>query len=116
MIEYAKANPTKVNYAASAVAFQIATELFKQKTGTDFVHIPYKGSGESVQAVIAGQVTGTIVDPPPVSGPLRAGTARGLAITSAQRPPSRPDLPTLPEPGIDLESGVWTAFFAPAPT
>jgi tripartite-type tricarboxylate transporter receptor subunit TctC len=116
LIEYAKANPTKVNYAASAAAFQIVTELFKQKTGTDFVHIPYKGSGESVQAVIAGQVTMTIVDPPPVSGPLRAGTARGLAITSAQRHPSWPDLPTLVEQGIDVEVGLWTAFFAPART
>jgi tripartite-type tricarboxylate transporter receptor subunit TctC len=116
LIEYAKTNPTKVNYAASAAAFQIATELFKQKTGTDFVHIPYKGSGESVQAVIAGQVTMTIVDPPPVSGPLRAGTARGLAITSAQRHPSWPDLPTLAEQGIDVEVGLWTAFFAPART
>ena len=116
LIEYAKANPAKVNYAASAAAFQIATELFKQKTGTDFVHIPYKGSGESVQAVIAGQVTMTIVDPPPVSGPLRAGTARGLAITSAQRHPSWPDLPTLAEQGIDVEVGLWTAFFAPART
>jgi len=116
LIEYAKTNPTKVNYAASAAAFQIATELFKEKTGTDFVHIPYKGSGESVQAVIAGQVTMTIVDPPPVSGPLRAGTARGLAITSAQRHPSWPDLPTLAEEGIDVEVGLWTAFFAPART
>ena len=116
LIEYAKTNPTKVNYAASAAAFQIATELFKQKTGTEFVHIPYKGSGESVQAVIAGQVTMTIVDPPPVSGPLRAGTARGLAITSAQRHPSWPDLPTLAEQGIDVEVGLWTAFFAPART
>jgi len=116
LIEYAKANPAKVNYAASAAAFQIATELFKQKTGTDFVHIPYKGSGESVQAVIAGQVTMTIVDPPPVSGPLRAGTARGLAITAAQRHPSWPDLPTLAEQGIDVEVGLWTAFFAPART
>ena len=116
LIEYAKANPAKVNYAASAAAFQIATELFKQRTGTDFVHIPYKGSGESVQAVIAGQVTMTIVDPPPVSGPLRAGTARGLAITSAQRHPSWPDLPTLAEQGIDVEVGLWTAFFAPART
>ena len=116
LIEYAKTNPAKVNYAASAAAFQIATELFKQRTGTDFVHIPYKGSGESVQAVIAGQVTMTIVDPPPVSGPLRAGTARGLAITSAQRHPSWPDLPTLAEEGIDVEVGLWTAFFAPART
>ncbi|HXM81504.1 MAG TPA: tripartite tricarboxylate transporter substrate binding protein [Burkholderiales bacterium] len=116
LIEYAKSNPSKVNYAASAAAFQVATELFKQKTGTEFVHIPYKGSGESVQAVIAGQVTMTIVDPPPVSGPLRAGTVRGLAITSPQRHPSWPNLPTLAEEGVDVEVGLWTAFFAPVRT
>src|SRR3954469_21851563 len=56
LIEYAKANPGKANYASSAGIFQIATELFKQKTGTAFVMIPYKSSGESVQALIAGQV------------------------------------------------------------
>src|SRR5207249_2835981 len=88
LIEYAKRNPAKANYGSSAAAFQIATELFKQKTGTGFVHIPYKSSGESVQAVIAGQVTMTICDPPPASGPLRAGTARGRA-TSRNGPRSR---------------------------
>src|SRR5207237_989572 len=87
------------------------------KTGTEFVHIPYKSSGESVQAVVAGQVTMTICDPPPASGPLRAGTARALAITSSQRHPSWPDVPTLAEAGVpDVEVWLWTAFFAPART
>ena len=117
LIEYAKRNPAKANYGSSAAAFQIATELFKQKTGTGFVHIPYKSSGESVQAVVAGQVTMTICDPPPASGPLRAGTARALAITSAERHPSWPDVPTLAEAGVpDVEVWLWTAFFAPART
>jgi tripartite-type tricarboxylate transporter receptor subunit TctC len=117
LIEYAKANPGKANYASSAGIFQIATELFKQKTGTDFVLIPYKGSGESVQAVVGGLVTMTIVDPAPVSGPLRAGTVRGLAVTSAKRHPAFPGLPTLVELGMpDLDVPVWTALFAPAMT
>jgi len=117
LIDYAKKNPGKANYGSSAAAFQIATELFKQKTGTEFVHIPYKSSGESVQAVVAGQVTMTICDPPPASGPLRAGTARALAITSSQRHPSWPDVPTLAEAGVpDVEVWLWTAFFAPART
>src|SRR5437660_7957280 len=117
LIEYAKRNPAKANYGSSAAAFQIATELFKQKTGTEFVHIPYKSSGESVQAVVAGQVTMTICDPPPASGPLRAGTARALAITSSERHPSWPDVPTLAEAGVpDVEVWLWTAFFAPART
>jgi tripartite-type tricarboxylate transporter receptor subunit TctC len=117
LIDYAKANPSKANYASSAGIFQIATELFKQKTGTAFEMIPYKSSGESVQALIGGQVTLTIVDPPPVAGPLKAGTVRGLAVTAAKRHPSWPDLPTMAEAGVpDMEIPVWTAFFAPAKT
>ncbi|HYN11043.1 MAG TPA: tripartite tricarboxylate transporter substrate binding protein [Burkholderiales bacterium] len=116
LIDYAKANPGKANYASSAGIFQIATELFKQKTGTQFEMIPYKSSGESVQAVVAGQVTITFVDPPPATGPLKGGTLRGLAVTAPKRHPSWPDLPTFKELGIDVEVPVWTAFFAPAKT
>ncbi|HEY6822490.1 MAG TPA: tripartite tricarboxylate transporter substrate binding protein [Burkholderiales bacterium] len=116
LVEYAKANPGKANYASSAGIFQIATELFKQKTGTSIEMIPYKSSGESVQAVLAGQVLMTIVDPPPATGPMKAGTLRALAVTSAKRHPSWPELPTMLESGIDVEVPVWTAFFAPAKT
>ena len=117
LVDFAKANPDKANYASSAGIFQITTELFKQKTGTRFEMIPYKSSGESVAAVLGGQVTLTIVDPPPATGPLKAGTLRALAVTSAKRHPSWPDLPTLIEAGVpDMEVPVWTAFFAPAKT
>ena len=117
LIEYGKANPQKANYASSAGIFQLATELFKQKTGTNFVMIPYKGSGESVQAVMSNKVTFTIADPPPLAGQLKAGTVRGLAVTSAKRHPSWPDLPTMAEAGVPgMEIPVWTAFFAPANT
>jgi len=117
LVAYAKANPAKSNYASSAGVFQVTTELFKQKTGTQFVMIPYKGSGESIQAVIAGQVTMTIVDPAPAAGPLKAGTLRALAVTSAARHPTWPEVPTMAEAGVpDMEVPVWTAFFAPAKT
>ena len=116
LIEFAKKNPGQANYGSSAAAFQIATELFKQKTATGFVHIPYKSSGESVNAVVAGQVTMTICDPPPASGPLRGGTARALAITANERHHWWPDVPTLKESGVDVEVWLWTAFFAPAKT
>src|SRR5882762_3642816 len=117
LIAYAKANPAKANYASSAGIFQITTELFKQKTGTGFVMIPYKSSGESVQALLTGDAMVTFVDPPPVTAPLKAGTVRGLAITSATRHPSWPNLPTMAEAGVpDMEVPVWTAFFAPAKT
>jgi tripartite-type tricarboxylate transporter receptor subunit TctC len=116
LVEYAKANPGKANYASSAGIFQIATEMFKQRTGTKIEMISYKGSGESVQSVVGGQVMMTLVDPPPVSGPLKSGTVRGLAVTSPKRHPSWPELPTLKEAGVDMEVPVWTAFFAPAKT
>ena len=117
LVAYAKANPGKSNYASSAGIFQITTELFKQRTGTSIEMIPYKSSGESVQAVVGGQVMMTIVDPPPATGALKAGTLRGLAVTSGKRHPAWPDLPTMAEAGVpDMEVPVWTAFFAPAKT
>ena len=59
----------------------------------------------------------TIVDPPPAAGPLKSGTLRALAVTSPQRHPSWPDVPTMAEAGVpDMEVPVWTAFFAPAKT
>ena len=117
LIEFAKANPGKANYASSAGIFQISTEMFNQRTGSKFVMIPYKSSGESVHALISGQVALTIVDPPPATGPLKAGTLRALAVTSGARHPSWPDLPTMAEAGVpDMEVPVWTAFFAPAKT
>ena len=116
LIDYAKANPGKSNYASSAGIFQIATEMFKQRTGTKIEMISYKGSGESVQSVVSSQVMMTLVDPPPATGPLKSGTLRGLAVTSARRHPSWPELPTLKEAGVDMEVPVWTAFFAPAKT
>ena len=116
LIAYAKANPGKSNYASSAGIFQVASEMFKQRTGTNIEMITYKSSGESAQAVISGQVMMTLIDPPPVSGPLKSGTLRGIAVTSPQRHPSWTDLPTLKEAGVDMEVPVWTAFFAPAKT
>jgi len=117
LIDYAKANPGKSNYASSAGIFQITTELFKQKTGTSIEMIPYKSSGESVQAVVGGTVMMTIVDPPPATGPLKAGALRALAVTSGKRHPAWPDIPTMAEAGVpDMEVPVWTAFFAPART
>ena len=117
LLAYIKANPGKSNYASSAGIFQITTEMLKQRTGSAIEMIPYKSSGESVQALIAHQVMMTIVDPPPATGPLKAGTIRGLAVTSGKRHPSWPDLPTMAEAGVpDMEVPVWTAFFAPART
>src|SRR2546425_2669297 len=79
LIDYAKARPSDVNYSASAAPFQLAAELFNQKTGTKFAHIPYKSSGESVGAVMAGRGGVANTEPPPAVGPPQGGTGGGPA-------------------------------------
>src|SRR5258707_3727389 len=104
LIEYGKANPKLANYASSATPFQLAAELFNQRTGSSFQHIPYKGSGDAVQAVMAGQVLMALADSGPIAGPLKGGKLHGLALTAARRNSAFPDVPTMAEAGIaDLD-------------
>jgi tripartite-type tricarboxylate transporter receptor subunit TctC len=117
LVEYGRAHPNLANYASSATPFQLASELFNQRTGSKFQHIPYRGSGDAVQAVVAGQVLMTIADSGPMSGPLKAGKLRGLAVTAAKRNPAFPDVPTMAEAGIpDMEISLWTGIVAPINT
>ena len=117
LVEYGRAHPNLANYASSATPFQLASELFNQRTGSKFQHIPYRGSGDAVQAVVAGQVLMTIADSGPMSGPLKGGKLRGLALTAAKRNPAFPDVPTMQEAGIaDMEISLWTGIVAPINT
>jgi tripartite-type tricarboxylate transporter receptor subunit TctC len=117
LVEYGRARPNLANYASSATPFQLTAELFNQRTGSKFQHIPYRGSGDAVQAVAAGQVLMTIADSGPISGPLKAGKLRALGITAAKRSPDFPDVPTLGEAGVaDMEISLWTGIVAPINT
>ena len=117
LIEYGKANPKLANYASSATPFQLAAELFNQSTGSSFQHIPYKGSGDVVQAVMSGQVLMAFADSGPVAGPLKAGKLRALAVTTAKRPLNFADIPTMAEQGVpDMEIVLWTGLVAPVGT
>jgi tripartite-type tricarboxylate transporter receptor subunit TctC len=116
LVAYAKANPDKTNYASSSASFQLVTELFKQKTGAPMQVIPYKSANESVLAVVSGQVTTTIADSGPVSGQIKGGTVRVLAVASANRVEDLPEVPTLKEAGADVEAVLWSGIFAPRQT
>jgi tripartite-type tricarboxylate transporter receptor subunit TctC len=116
LVAYAKANPTKANYASSSASFQLATELFKQKTGAPMQMIPYKGANDSVVAVIAGEVTATIADAGPVSAQLSGGKLRALAVATPQRLAGMPDVPTMKEAGADVEAVLFSGIFAPRGT
>jgi tripartite-type tricarboxylate transporter receptor subunit TctC len=117
LIDYGRAHPDKANYASSATPFQLASELFNQRTGSKFQHIPYRGSGDAAQAVASGQVLMTIADTGPISGPLSAGKLRALAITTDKRDAAFPDVPTLAEAGVPgMAISLWTGLVAPAGT
>ena len=113
---HTRAQPDKANDSASAASFQLATELLKARAGISGEHIPYKGSADSVNAVVAGQVLMTLVDSGPAAGPIKGGLLRGLAVTSAGRIAALPDVPTMAEQGIDLQITLWSGLPAPAGT
>jgi tripartite-type tricarboxylate transporter receptor subunit TctC len=118
-IAYLKTNPGKVNYASqgNGSVSHIGTEIFKQQTGTDMVHVPYKGSGQAIQDVLSGQVQVFMTTPPSVMGHVLAGKLKGLAVTGKIRHPQMPQVPTIAEaglPGFLLES--WVALYAPSGT
>jgi tripartite-type tricarboxylate transporter receptor subunit TctC len=113
LVTYTKQHPDKSNYSSSSAAFQLATELFKQKTGATLQMIPYKGANDSVVAVIAGEVTATIADAGPVSGQVSGGQVRALAVAAPQRMAEMPDVPTMKEAGADVEAVLWSGIFVP---
>jgi tripartite-type tricarboxylate transporter receptor subunit TctC len=116
LVAHARQNPDKANYASSSAAFQLATELFKQKTGAPMQMIPYKGANDSVVAVISGEVTATIADAGPVSSQVNGGQVRALAVAAPKRMEEMPDVPTMKEAGADVEAVLWSGIFVPRDT
>ncbi len=119
LIAYIKANPGKLNYASqgNGSLSHVGTALFEQQTGTDIVHVPYKGSGPAIQDVLAGQVQLFITTPPSVIGHVQNGKLKAYAVTGKTRHPMLPNVPTVAEaglPGFELEA--WVGLFAPAGT
>ncbi|MDB5963907.1 MAG: tripartite tricarboxylate transporter substrate binding protein [Polaromonas sp.] len=116
LVAQSRQNPDKSNYGASSASFQLVTELFNNKTGARFSHIPYKGSNDAITALIAGDVSMTLVDAGAASAVLQGGRVKALAVTSGERMKELPAVPTLSELGIDLKVSFWTSLLAPAGT
>jgi len=119
LLAYAKANPGKLNMANAGSASQshLACVLFTHMAAIDVVHVPYKGGGASVTALIGNESQVTITPAPAVLSHVRAGRLRALATAGAQRSPLTPELPTVIESGVAgyLSSG-WMGLMAPART
>lgn len=119
LIALLKAKPGTINYGSSGTATgtHLSAELFKYMTGTDMVHVPYKGGGPAVQALLAGQVQLNFATIVSVLPHVKAGKLRAIAVTTLKRSPSLPEVPTIAESGVPgYDHGPWNGFLAPART
>jgi tripartite-type tricarboxylate transporter receptor subunit TctC len=114
-LDYAKSHPGKVAYSSAGVGStgHLLNELIKTSVGIDMVHVPYKGNGPAMQAVVAGDVQTNTDNMPQLLAQIRAGKVRPLAVTTAKRWFQLPDVPTVDELGFpDLKTTVWFAMVA----
>lgn len=117
LVAYAKANPDKANAGASGPIFQVVQKLFELRSGTRFQYIAYRANSEAMIALMRGDVLMSLSDTGPAAGPIQDGRVRPLAVTSAKRLESYPDVPTMAEAGIkDMEVEFWQGMVAPAAT
>ena len=117
-IAYARANPGKLNYASTGVgtSSHLSGYMLSQRTGAETTHVPYKGA-DALKDLLAGRVQFMFATIPSVIEQIRAGKLRAIAVSSAHRSRSLPDVPTVEEKGFPgFEAGSWFGFFAPKGT
>src|SRR5262249_41396147 len=109
LISYAKANPGKLNFASSGIGstLHVAGELFKMMAGVDIVHVPYRGGGPALVDLMSGRVQLMFDNLPTSLEFIKAGKLRPLAVTTAQRSPVVPDLPTVADFVPGYEASAW---------
>jgi tripartite-type tricarboxylate transporter receptor subunit TctC len=115
----ARSRPGQLSYSSSGSgsAAHLAGELFASLTGTKMVHVPYKGGGPSMIALVGGEVSVCFATMPSAVGYVRSSRLRGIAVTTDKRSPSMPELPTIAESGVNgYEAGSWYGLSAPAGT
>jgi tripartite-type tricarboxylate transporter receptor subunit TctC len=119
LIAAARANPGKLNYASAGIGttFHFCAEMFKDETGTNIVHVPYKGGGPALVDTLSGQVDMSFPTLSAVLPHVKAGKLKALAVTSGSRSKLLPDVPTMQEAGVQgFEFTQWLAILAPAGT
>lgn len=119
VIDEAKQSPGKLDYASPGPGspHHLAMEMFKQRTGTQVTHVPYKGAGPAIQDLLSGQIPLMFLDLAAGAPQIRAGKLRALAVASDRRIAALPDLPTVAEAGVaGFEAWAWQALAVPAAT
>lgn len=115
----ARKNPGQINFASSGTGStqHIAAEVFKDAAGIQITHVPYKGSAAALVDLVSGQVQMSFDTMPSVIGQIKAGKLRALAVTSPQRNPQLPQVPTMAEAGLrNVEISAWYGIYMPAST
>jgi len=118
VVDYVKKNPGKLNYGSSGAgtSTHLAAELFQMMTGTKMSHVPYRSSGDVMNNLMGGHID-LAFDNMTLAWPqAQAGTIRGIAVTSKERSPTAPDVPTVAETLPGFEATSWHGLFAPAGT
>ncbi len=119
LIKLAKEKPGQLNFASSGsgTSIHLSGELFKTMAGVDMMHVPYKGSAPAVTDLMGGQVQLMFDNLPSSLAQIKAGKLRAIAVTSAQRAPALPNMPTIAESGLPgFEASSWFGMLAPAGT
>jgi tripartite-type tricarboxylate transporter receptor subunit TctC len=119
LIAYARANPGKVTFASSGsgTSIHLSGEMFQQMAGVEMQHIPYKGSAPALTDLLGGQTAVMFDNMPSVIGHVRAGKLRPIAVTTPNRSPAVPDVPTIAESGVPGYSATsWFGLLAPTGT
>ncbi|NUT16006.1 MAG: tripartite tricarboxylate transporter substrate binding protein [Cupriavidus sp.] len=119
LVAQLKQSPGKYSYASAGIGqtTHLTAELFRLRTGTEVIHVPYKGSTPATTSVLAGETTFMFDNLTQALPQIRAGKLRALAVTSAERLPALPDVPTMAQAGVkDFVVMGWLGFFAPART
>ena len=115
LIKAGKSQPGKLTYGSFGIGSgpNIVTELFKQQTGTDILHVPYKGGSQMTTGLLGNEVTMMFDSLPSPLGQIRGGKIRALAVTGLERSPVVPDVPTLKESGVNIEAIIWLGLGGP---
>ena len=117
LIAYGKANPGKLSFGSGSSSSRIAGEMLKTLAGFDMLHVPYKSNPMAVTDLLGGQISLVFADISTTLPQIRAGKVKGFGVSSAQRSPLAPDLPTMVEEGVPgYELTAWFAAFVPAKT
>ncbi|MCW5605259.1 MAG: tripartite tricarboxylate transporter substrate binding protein, partial [Burkholderiales bacterium] len=119
LIALAKASPGKLNYASAGTgsSLHMAGELFKYATGTNMLHVPYKGTGPAMTDLVSGRVQLIFSTMPPVLPQVKTGKLRALGVTTIKRAAAAPDVPTIAESGVKgFDVSNWQGVLAPAKT